>query len=440
MNDFGQDMLALFQRCITSGVMQYLQKANGVKVRRGVYSAQVVLWLMISQRLPGWGTLAAAVQFLLAGGASGLLDDCLRVREKRISSRTGAYSRARLRLPTILCRQVTNELAARLRQILNPEQSRAVYLLDGSSVELEASPRLLKTYPAAQNQHGSSHFPVVRMVVLHDLETGLAEEPRWGPMYGAAAVSEQALSEKVMDAVPKGSILLGDRNFGVFSVALAAKQRGHDVIVRLKDDRARKVAGGPIGEPGERAVVWKPSAAECRRHGFARDTMIAGRLIAARVGRGKTKQWLYLFTTVTDLDREKIVEIYGRRWNIETDLRSLKRTVRLHHVAAQSEAMMEKDLLTAIAAYNLVRAVMALAARRHRLEPRQLSFTFVLNVVQASLHRLVSTPPGEQYDRELDSMLDRAAQGNLPRRPKPRSFPRAVWHHRHDFPARKVEK
>ena len=45
---------------------------------------------------------------------------------------------------------------------------------------------------------------------------------------------------------------------------------------------------------------------------------------------------------------------------------------------------MEKELLTAVAAYNLVRAVMALAARRHNLSPRQLSFTFVLNIVNTS--------------------------------------------------------
>lgn len=440
MYPYGQDILGLYQRCITSGVMEYLQKQMGIRIRRGVYPAQVVLWLMISQRLQGLGTLASAVQLLLAGGADPLLDDCSRVREGRISSRTGGYSRARRRLPMALCRQVTNELVVKLRHILNPEQTRAVYLIDGSSLELEASRQLLKIYPPAQNQHGRSHWPVLRILVLHDLETGLAEEPCWGPMYGGAAASEQALAEKAMEGIAKRSILLGDRNFGVFSVAWAAQQRTHDVIIRMKDDRARKLAGGPIAEPGERNVVWKPSPAECRKHGLPPGAMIAGRLIAARVGRGKSKQWLYLFTTVTDLSSEQIVEIYGRRWNIETDLRSLKRTVRLQHIAARSDAMMQKELLTAVAAYNLVRAVMALAARRNHMEPRQLSFTFVLNVVQASWSRLISATTPEQHDRELDSMLDRAAQGSLPHRSKPRSFPRAVWHHRRDYPSRKAAK
>ena len=440
MNYDQASVLGLFQRCITAGVMEYLQKQSGVRTRRGVYSAQVVLWLMMAQRLQPGGTLASAVQLLLNGGAESLLNNCRRVREERISSRTGGYSRARQKLPAILCRQVASELVVRLRLMLNPDQKRAVYLIDGSSVELDAGAELLKAYPPAQNQHGQSHWPVLRIAVLHDLETGLAEEPCWGPMYGDQAVSEQALAEKVMAALPPGSTILGDRNFGVFSIAWAAVQRGHDVVIRMKEDRARKLAGGPISQPGERSVVWTPSAAERRKHGFPPTALLRGRLIAARVGRGKSKQWLYLFTTVTDLRGEELVETYGRRWNIETDLRSLKRTVRLQHVAAKNTKMMEKELLTAVAAYNLVRAVMALAARRQGIEPRQLSFTFVRNVVQASLPGLASATTPEQYDRKLDNMLDRAAQGTLPRRPKRRSFPRAVWHHRRDFPKRKAEK
>ena len=106
-------------------------------------------------------------------------------------------------------------------------------------------------------------------------------------------------------------------------------------------------------------------------------------MIAFRLGRGKSQEWLYLFTTL-DWPADQIIELYGRRWNIETDLRSLKRTVRLHHVTAKSTDMMEKELLVAIAAYNLVRAVMCLAAKRNNLDPRQLSFAHVLNVVNAA--------------------------------------------------------
>ena len=132
--------------------------------------------------------------------------------------------------------------------------------------------------------------------------------------------------------------------------------------------------------------------------------------------------------------------LYGKRWNIETDLRSLKRTVRLHHIAVRNESMMEKELLTAVAAYNLVRAVIALSARRHNLSPRQLSFTFALQVVNASWPRLQAATDATAYRREFDRLLDAAAEGLRPKRQKHRSFPRAAWHRRHTFPARKEQR
>jgi hypothetical protein len=432
-----QDVFSLYQRCISSGVVEYLQKQTGVKVRRSIYTVPVVIWLMILQRLQPGGTLATGVEALLGGAADSLLSRCGRARQKRISRRTGGYSHARQRLPKLLCRQVTGELILRLREMLNPAGGRTSYVLDGSSLELEASPSLRKIYPPGENQHGQAHWPVLRIVVLHELETGLAEEPHWGAMYGAGAVSEQSLAEKAMDALPTGSVLVGDRNFGVFSIAWQAHQRGLDAVIRLTGERARKLTGEPISTEGERMVRWTPSRFDARRQGgMPPEAVVEGRLIALRIGKGQSKEWLYLFTTLT-VAREEVLSLYGKRWQIETDLRSLKRTVRLHHVSARKESMMEKELLTAVAAYNLVRSVMALAARRHNLSPRQLSFTFVLNVVNASWHRLQTAPTATAYQREVMNLLDVAAQGTHPKRTRPRASPRAVWHRRHTFPARK---
>jgi hypothetical protein len=432
-----EDAFGLYRRRISTGVVEYFQKQARLKMRRSIYTAQVVIWLMILQRLQRSGTLATAVEALLAGAADWLLSGCERAQQKQISRRTGGYSHARQRLPKLLCRQVVTELTTRLREILNPAGGRLCYVLDGSTLELEASPSLRKAYPPGENQHGRAHWPVLRLVVLHELETGLAEEPRWGPMYGTKPVSEQTLANAAMDALAPGSIVVGDRNFGVFTIAWAAQQRALDVVVRLTEERARKLAGGPICQEGEWTVSWTASRFDGRRQGgMPEDARVEGRLLAARIGRGKAQQWLYLFTTVT-LPRAEVVAIYGKRWRIETDLRSLKRTVRLHHVTARNASMMEKELWTAVAAYNLVRAVMALAARRHQLAPRQLSFTFVMNVVNASWHRLQSIADGDAYQRAVFSLLDAAVEGVHPHRKRSRSSPRAVWHRRHTFPARK---
>jgi hypothetical protein len=436
------NILDLYQRVVSAGVLEYLQKQAGAKVRRGVYSAQVVLWLMILQRLHAVGTLAAAVQLLIQGAAGPLLQNCRRVRKQRISSRTGGYCQARGKLPTILCRQVVREMIEQLRKLLGLESDGGprVYLVDGSSVELEHSRELIKLYPPAENQHGVSHWPVLKMVVMHELQSGLAEEPSWGPMYGPKAISEQELAAQSMDRLPARSVILGDRNFGVLWVAYEAHQRGLGVVVRLTEVRARKLWGEPISAEGEKAVEWKASRWDGgKKHRVPAEASVSGRLIAVRVGRGKSKQWLYLFTTL-DWPVEKIVELYGGRWNIETDLRSLKRTVRLHHVQVKSPDMLEKELLMAVAAYNLVRAVICLAARKHRIEPRQLSFALVLNVVDCAWPKLVTATNPEQFNPEFARVLDLAAECTLPKRGKRRSYPRLLWHRQAGFPYRKGEK
>jgi hypothetical protein len=436
-------LLDLYQRTVSAGVLRYLQKQAGRKVKRGVYGAQVVLWLMMLQRLQGRrGTMANAVQLLIAGAADPLLASCRRVQQKQISCRTGGYCQARQKLPKLLCRQVSQEMVERLREVLQPvEPNRPpiVFVLDGSSLELEHARQLVERYPPAQNQHGRSHWPVLRLVVLHDAETGMAQLPCWGPMYGPQAVSEQQLAETAMDSVPPHAVVLGDRNFGIFSIAYAAQQRGLAVLVRLTEVRARKLAG-PICQPGEQEIIWKASRwdGSKQRH-LPAGAAAAGRLIAARVGRGKSKQWLYLFTTL-QLPAQQVVELYARRWNIETDLRSLKRTVQLHHISAKSEEMMEKEILMAVSAYNLVRAVMCLAARRSRIDPRQLSFTQVLNVVDSAWPKLIAASTQQQHDQEFLRVLDLASQCTLPQRRKHRSYPRLLWRRGGEFRFRKAEE
>jgi hypothetical protein len=244
---------------------------------------------------------------------------------------------------------------------------------------------------------------------------------------------------RVLHDLPEGAVVLADRNFGVFSVAWEATQGGHPVVVRLTKVRARKLSGGPIARECDVPVVWKASRWDrAQAAPWPAGAEIPGRLIAARVGRGKSKQWLYLFTTLS-LPTEQVVALYGQRWTIETDLRSLKRTVQLHRISSQSPDGMEKELLMALCAYNLVRAVMCLAARRAGLPTRRLSFSQVLDVVNCSWAELIGAPTQEVHNVLFERVLDWAAACKLPQRRKRRSYPRQVWGSGGRFPTRKTK-
>ncbi len=142
---------------------------------------------------------------------------------------------------------------------------------------------------------------------------------------------------------------------------------------------------------------------------------------------------LSLFTTLEE-PREVLVELYRRRWDVELDIRSLKQTLRLHSLSSKTPEMAEKELLLAIAGYNLVRSVQMAAAQQANLEPRRLSFSRVQAVVMTALPRLATCTDAAEWEAEYQQVLRWAAQGKLPNRTRRRSYPRAVWGKGATFP------
>src|SRR5229473_5984669 len=432
-------LLRLFQKAAPPSFFQQLCEEHGYEFRRGVYSVAVVVWLMIWQRLQGNRSLATAVQCLIHGGAGDLVVDCKRWTDDQVSGATGGYCQARQKLPKLIASQVSERIVEQLQTEMREGWKglqRPVFVIDGSTLQLQHEPGLKKAFSPGRNQHGENHWPVMRIVVFHDVFSGLALRPSWGAMYGDTAVSEQALAEQAVERLPGDAVVLADGNFGIFAFAHAVQQSQRPMILRLTRARAQKILGIELVQGTDRKVVWRASRWDRDAHPqLPEQAGVEGRVIVC-ANPSRPEELLYLFTTL-DLPGKEIVGIYKLRWNVETDLRSLKRTVGLHQLSSKSLDMVEKELLLAMAAYDLVRAVMCLAARRANLTPRQLSFSFVQTLLEAALPGLDHAASEGEYQLRLDRMLRYAAQGKLPNRSRRRSYPREVWGRGGRFPTRK---
>jgi putative transposase len=379
------------------------------------------------------------VQYLLKGGVRELQDDCKRWTEDKVSAATGSYCQARQRLPKLVVTEVTERIISQLRtQMQDGSGERPdmpVFVVDGSSLQLQHAPELVKAFSPGHNQHGENHWPVMKIVVCHDAFTGLALPPSWGAMYGEATASEQALATAVLERLPAKALVLGDGNFGIFAFAYAVAQSQKSMILRLTRARAQKILGSELRVGTDQRLIWRARRWERDAHPqLPEQASVEGRLIVCG-NPSRPGELLYLFTTM-DLPVQEILAMYKLRWNVETDLRSLKRMVGLHQLSSKSLDMVEKELLLAVAAYNLVRAVMYLAARRANLTPRQFSFSFVQTVVEAALPGLDQATTEEEYQRRMERMLRFAVQGKLPHRSRNRSYPREVWGQGGRFPTR----
>ena len=133
----------------------------------------------------------------------------------------------------------------------------AVVVFDGTSLSLEHEKELLEDFPPCRNQYGKGHWGILKLVGLHDVRTGIALRPAWGPMYGSAAVSEQQLAEQALQQAPAGCVVVGDGNFGIFSFAYAVVQSKRQVLFRLtkrEQKRWGQESCAPTGSKGSAGV------------------------------------------------------------------------------------------------------------------------------------------------------------------------------------------
>jgi hypothetical protein len=415
----------------------------GAFSREGPLSAWLVIWLMIFQRLHPVGTLSVAVRDLVCGSAREWIERPAGGAIQELSVNTSAYSQARKRLPLEVAEKVSKamfeSLLGKPKTLPGVEQS--VFLLDGTTLLLAHSEDLERAYPAPRNQHGASHWSMVRVLVAHEVISGLAAPLCWGPMNGPQAVSEQGMAKEMLRRLPPGSVALGDRNFGVFSVAYHARQEQHPCLLRLTEVRARKLNGGALPNAGtDRHLVWNCSRWDRGSNPeLPQNASVEGRLVVVKVwDEAGKKQKLYFFTTM-DLPAELLAELYGFRWNIETDLRSLKREVRLHMLTAKSQDMVDKELVLGVAAYNLTRAAINEASEILQVSPRQFSFSVARDTINVFLPRLAAAQNEEEYRQISEQMLRVMRQSMPPQRRKRRpSTPREIWPRPCAFPKRKV--
>ena len=435
-------LLEVLRRVASAAFVDQLCRERGVAVRRGIYTMPVLIWLMIYQRLNGKRTLSSAVHWLASNNIGLQMQPQAgkRVLEDRISVHTGGYCQARQNMPTLVATSVTDhifeQLQAQMREEL-PEVPRPVFVIDGTTLRLPHDRDLVTAFPPGSNQHGDNHWPTMLMVAFHDACNGLASRPSWGAMYGPDAVGEQELAQQALQRLPTDAVVMADGNFGIFAFAYAVEQTQRPVLLRLTASRAQKVLGGArLCHGKRRRVVWEPSSWERKAHSsLPQGARLQGWVIACR-NPSRRQETLYLFTTL-DLKPSRILALYKLRWNIETDLRSLKRTVSLHQITSRSTSMVEKDLLMAVSAYNVVRAVMCLAASRAGLTPRQLSFSAAQDAVIAAWPHLQGVNTPAQYHHELERLLGIVIQAKLPQRSRRRSYPREIWGRGGHFPFRK---
>jgi hypothetical protein len=144
--------------------------------------------------------------------------------------------------------------------------------------------------------------------------------------------------------------------------------------------------------------------------------------------KGYRTRDLVLVTTLLDPKKypaQEIARLYLRRWEVELFFRDIKTMMKMEHLRCKTPAMVEREFLMHLIAYNLIRTVMWEAARRHGAPLDRISFKGAVDSVRqysAAISRARTQKKAAQLVQELLATL---AQDLVPPRPNRRE-PRAV--------------
>ena len=169
-------------------------------------------------------------------------------------------------------------------------------------------------------------------------------------------------------------------------------------------------------------------------------------MIQVKVARpGCRTHTLTLLTTLLDpvkYPAAEIAAVYLRRWRLELCLDDLKTTLGMESLRCQSPAMLKKELRAFLIAHNLLRWVMAQAAREHAVDLDRISFTGTLDAFRHFASAMAQAKTPQRRGQIWAELLRTLAEDWVPERPgrrepravkrRPKAYPR-LTHPRHEY-------
>ena len=356
-----------------------------------VFTPDVTLWAFLSQ-------------MLFAGPARSCDAAVLRIRQllhalgKSVCAfNSGGYCKARPKIdeavPASLIRSVADKSERKIKDSWKWNGRKHVYLVDGAEITGPDTTENQNEYPQPNSQSEGCGFPMMRIVVLTSLITAMVRSVAVGP-YSGKETGESALFRKVLDDIPKGSVIVGDRYYCSYFAICQLIERGTDVVTRLTNKRLAALGNRDKFKRlknGDLLATWnrpqRPDWMSPDEYATMPKTLTLRLVEVCVAEKGFRVRHLWVVTTLLGTERdssESLAELYQIRWNVELDLNAIKTMMGLDVLRGKTPHMMRLELSVGLLAYNLVRLLLSNTAAITKTAPRGLSFTSGLSVIASS--------------------------------------------------------
>lgn len=394
-----------------------------------IYTPALVLWAFLAQALfkgEQRSCLAAVARVRALLTILGLPSPTLN---------NGTYCRARAKLPESLFARLIRQVADGCEARMGADelwQGRHVKLVDGTTVSMPDTDANQAVYPQQPQQEPGLGFPIMRLVVLLSLATGMVFATAGGP-YSGKETGESALFRQLLDLLAPGDILLADRYFCSYFMIALLLERGVDFVTRIHQLRDYDFRRGEHLGPGDHVAEWLRPQRPDWMDRATYDRMpksIRVRELKVEVDEpGFRVESLVVVSTLVDPKRyshQEIAALYRKRWLAELDLAAIKAALGMDVLRARSPEMVRKEMGSCLLAYNLIRKTMLQSALRGGRSLRTMSFTAALQTVAASYTQIAIASPA-QSARLIEHTMEGLTEpcvGNRPNRVEPRAVKR----------------
>jgi hypothetical protein len=347
------------------------------------------------------------------------------------STYTGAYCRARQRLPSTMVVGLTQHLGEVIDQQV-PEawrwQGRRVRIVDGTTVTMPDTPENQVAFPQQGAQKAGLGFPICRLVGITCLATGVLLNAAIGRFQGKGG-DEQTLLRSIQDTFREEDLVLGDAFFATYFFIAQMQSQQADILMEQHGSRKRSTdfrRGKRLGGRDHLIVINKPKKKP--------DWMSEAEFIAApdsltvREFKAGGKIMVTTLLSAKTHSKDVLQALYKSRWHVELDIRNLKEVMGMNTLSCKTPEMVKKEIWVHFLAYNLIRMMMAQSALISGSLPRQISFKHCLQLWLGCVQKLDLTDM-----HQLHALMVLMAQQKVGKRPG-RIEPRAVKRRPKAFP------
>jgi hypothetical protein len=378
LRTFGQGGASSLPDLLTEQDIQQACDEQGVcfaQAEHHIWTPALTVWALLSQCLSDSKSCVAAVARALVLRVSLGLTPC--------SEATGAYCKARAKLPVPLLRRLATQLGERLERQAPASwrwKGRRVLLGDGTTASAPDTKENQAEYPQPKTQKPGLGFPLIRLVVLLGFATAALVDAAIGPWSGKEN-GEMALLRQLLGCILAGDILVADRASCSYWLMADLLQRDGDGVFRMHQSRHYDFSTGQRLGHDDHVVEWarpaRPDWMDKQTYHAVPKTMQI-REIRFRVNRpGYRSREIIVATTLLDAkqySKQDLAELYGYRWRVELKIRDIKQTLSMDVLRGKTPEMLRREIWGHLLAYNLIRQVMAQAALQKGLSPRRISF------------------------------------------------------------------